>query len=280
MSQEPEPRVADDHDGKPVSNPFDAVGLARLASSTVQRVVGSAVKGTTDVATGVVKDVVQGEDISTIIDHRVAEVRSAVGTALGIGHDEFAEKFHGASADELKAQGNALLALSWNVANQPKDFHPSFAAILKELTPDEARILRFLAAAGPQPSIDWRTKTFMMRGSKRLAGGISWIPEFAGCSWPNLGKQYLANLNRLGLVRFSEEPVDDPRRYALLDGHYESVKVMHEHKKVISVYRSIYLSMFGQQFCDACFDIGDYTAGGWIDSRINDKYLGKGPRFD
>ena len=280
MTQEPEPKKDVLNDGQKPANPFDAVGLARLASSTVTRVVGSAVKGTSDVVTGTAKDFVHGEAITTILDNRVAEVRTAMGTALGFEGDEFGAKFHGSSAADLKTKGNELLALSWNVANQPKDYHPSFAAILKELTPDEARILRFLMVAGPQPSIDWRTKTFMMKGSRRLAGGINWIPEFAGCTHPQMGKQYLANLNRLGLIRFSEEAVDDFRRYSLLDGHRESVEVMHKHKKVIQVYRSIYLSMFGQQFCEACFDPGEYTAGGWVDSRVNDRYLGKGPRFD
>ena len=169
--------------------------------------------------------------------------------------------------------------MSWNPANQPRDHHPAFLSILKELTPDEARILRFMMIAGPQPSIDWRTKTFLMRGSERLAAGVNWIGDYAGCTWPDRIQHYLANLNRLGLIRFSEEPVRDFRRYSLLDGHPRSVAVLRNHKRVISVYRSIYLSLLGQQFCEAVFEHDDYDAGGWSDSASDDVYLGKGPRL-
>ena len=89
-----------------------------------------------------------------------------------------------------------------------------FPPPLCEDPPDEARILRFLAVAGPQPAIDIRTKTPFGVGSERLAGGINLIAEMAGCTWPKRDRHYLANLNRLGLVRFSEEPVTDRRTSA------------------------------------------------------------------
>jgi hypothetical protein len=70
------------------------------------------------------------------------------------------------------------------------------------------------------------------------------------------------NLNRLGLVRFSTEPVDDYRRYALLEVQPRALDAAEKAASSISVYRSVYLSTFGQQFCDVCIDTTGYDAGG------------------
>jgi hypothetical protein len=48
-------------------------------------------------------------------------------------------------------------------------------------------------------------------------GGIIDWQERTGQSYPDRDHEYLANLNRLGLVRFSQEPVADFRRYSLIE---------------------------------------------------------------
>ena len=121
-------------------------------------------------------------------------------------------------------------------------------------------MLRFLAVAGIQPSIDIRTKTMFQVGSERLVSGVNLIADMAGCRWPEADQRYLANLNRLGLVRFSSEPVADYRRYALLEVQPRALEVTENVPKTISVYRSIYLSEFGQQFCEVCIDTDGYNA--------------------
>src|SRR5207245_1428100 len=62
----------------------------------------------------------------------------------------------GATAEELRARGAQLLSDSADVWFED-DTHPAYARILEELSPDEARILRFLAIEGPQPAVDVRT---------------------------------------------------------------------------------------------------------------------------
>jgi hypothetical protein len=155
--------------------------------------------------------------------------------------------------------------------------HPAFAEILTELTPDEARILRFLAVAGPQPSIDIRTKTLFQIGSERIAYGINMIAQMAGCRWPEFSQNYLANLNRLGLVQFSREPVEDYRRYSLLEVQPDAIEAMeHAGRSTLSIYRSIHLSAFGHQFCDVCIDTDGYDAGGWAVNERGDRIIGFG----
>jgi hypothetical protein len=253
-----------------VSSPTEIVGfsgLARYGASTLWRAIGNAVKGTIDGGKGIVKEVQSGEPIIDIVDERVEAVRNAAWHALGLrdNADELLQDPpRHSSYRELRVAGDRLLERSCDASAQPRNEHPAFVAILQELAPDEARILRFLALAGPQPAIDVRTKTPFGVGSERLAGGINMIADMAGCTYPDRNQQYLANLNRLGMVRFSEEQVEDPRRYSLIEAQPVTAAAMAKAKKAVTVYRSIYLSLFGKQFCEVCFTMDGYDAGGWI----------------
>ncbi|MHA7665715.1 Abi-alpha family protein [Mycolicibacterium sp. HS_4_1] len=218
---------------------------------------------------------------------RAAETALSPAAALGVAVRPAPKKSHRKGSDkkadlshsdaDLRHWGDELIAQSQQPTDKPIHRHPAFEQILKELAPDEVRILRFLAVAGTQPSIDIRTKTMFQIGSERLAGGVNMIAEMAGCRWPEADQRYLANLNRLGLVRFSSEPVADYRRYALLEVQPRALEVTESIPKTISVYRSIYLSEFGQQFCEVCIDTDGYNAGSWATDERGDKIVGKGP---
>ncbi|WP_185981721.1 Abi-alpha family protein [Skermania sp. ID1734] len=260
------------------SGTTDPMALAKLAGSSLLRAMGAFTKGSIDTAKEIAEEVSAGEPLSEIFDTRVEQVRHAAVSVLGLedstnGYEARAKR---GTVDNLKNYGNGLIKKSWNPSSQPRGAHPSFAAILHELTPDEARILRFLAVSGPQPAIDIRTKTPFGVGSERLAGGINMIADMAGCAWPDRDQHYLANLNRLGLVRFSEEPVEDFRRYSLVEAQPKADAAKDKAKKAIAVYRSIYLSLFGKQFCETVFDLEGYNAGGWAHYDPGDHIIGKG----
>jgi Abortive infection alpha len=185
-----------------------------------------------------------------------------------------------ASRDEsaaLRKRGAALVRVSCKPEYEFRDVHPSFSNILDGLLPDEARVLRFLAVAGTQPAIDVRTKKLFGIGSVKLVGGVNMITEMSGCKWPDRAYQYLANLNRQGLIDFSKEPVDDYRRYALLEVQPRVTAATEHAPKSISVYRSISLTSFGRQFVSACIDTDGYDGGGWATDGREDKIVGKGP---
>lgn len=176
--------------------------------------------------------------------------------------------------EDLREVAHQLIKRSWAPDAVFARRHPAFAEILTELTPDEARVLRFLAVAGPQPSIDIRTKTLFGIGSERIAYGINMIAQMAGCRWPEFSENYLANLNRLGLVQFSKEPVEDYRRYSLLEVQPDAVDAIeHAGRSTISVYRSIRLTAFGNQFCDVCIETDGYDAGGWAVNERGDRIV-------
>jgi hypothetical protein len=177
--------------------------------------------------------------------------------------------------DALRKRGNKLIRISYKPELQRRDVHPSFSHILDELLPDEARILRFLGVAGTQPMIDVRTKTLFQIGSVLLVGGVSLVASMAGCHWPDRDQHYFANLNRLGMIDLSPEPVDDYRRYALLEVQPVALHAIESVPKAITIYRSIRLTAFGCQFIEVCINTEGYNAGGWDTDGRQDKIRGK-----
>lgn len=267
----------------PLPTATDVVGVVKVVGAIVRRIVVSITTGSVDTVADLAKEVKAGEPITHIVDQQVALAQSVLLRALGVTNGQAGYLPNGSSKrigsdQDLRAVGNALLKESWRTEIKPRTAHPTFALMLTSLTADEARILRFLAVAGPQPAIDIRTKTPFGIGSERLAGGITLIAEMAGCSWPERDRHYLANLNRLGLVRLSAEPVTDRRRYAFVEAQPKATEPISRVKKARTVYRSIYLSVFGQQLCEVCFDLEGYDAGGWASDDRGDRILGKGPR--
>lgn len=158
-----------------------------------------------------------------------------------------------ASRRALRAAGDRLLALSRDPRHQPRDEHVAFARILAELAPDEARILRFLLVAGPQPSLAVEPRSASSDGAEHLADGIDLIASMAGCVHPDRGQQYLANLERLGMLRAASDALPDPRRYALLEAQPEAIAARARSRRARTVHRSVRLTPFGREFCQVCF---------------------------
>ena len=256
-----------------------AAGLAKTAGSEFWKALSSLGVGPLDAASNVAKQVTVTNSASAIVDGGVRVVKRLA--QPGLNSDMPVDARVGASrrdeADILRKRGTKLVGISHKPELQLHNVHPSFSRILDELTPDEARIVRFLAVAGPQPVIDIRTKTLFQIGSELLGSRISMIAEMAGCRWWDRDRHYFANLSRLGLLRFSTEPVDDFRRYALIEVQPAAVLAMAKAKRSISIYRSLRLSEFGHQFVDVCFDTTGYHAGGWDTDERGDKIIGKGP---
>ncbi len=153
-----------------------------------------------------------------------------------------------ASSEALRRRGAELLRQSADV-DFHEDTHPAYARILEDLAPDEGRILRLLATEGPQPSVDVRSGWLPFTLSSELvAPGLTMIGAEAGCRNPDRVPAYLNNLERLGLVWFSREPVSDPLRYQVLEAQPDVTEAMRE-GRTSTVRRSIHLTPFGEDFC-------------------------------
>jgi hypothetical protein len=153
----------------------------------------------------------------------------------------------------LRAQGAELLRQSADVAfDEPA--HPAYAQILLELAPDEARILRLLAAQGPQPAVDVRS-TQLVRSGEVVAESLNMIGAEAGARYLERVEAYLTNLTRLGLVKFSTQPLDDEITYQVLEAQPHVLEAVRDASRARTVHRSIRLTEFGRAFCDVCLPL-------------------------
>jgi hypothetical protein len=154
----------------------------------------------------------------------------------------------------LREQGAELLRDSADVSYE-EGAHPAYARILSELAPDEGRMLRLLALEGPQPAVDVRAANLIGVGSQLIAPGLNMIGAQAGLRHVDRVPAYLNNLNRLGLVWFSHEPIDDPMRYQVLEAQPEAIDAIKSAGRAKTVHRSVRLTPFGQDFCDVCLPL-------------------------
>ncbi len=165
-------------------------------------------------------------------------------------------------AESLRARGAELLRRSAEI--DPSDgAHPAYARILTELAPDEARILRLLVRGGAQPTIDVRAANLIGVGSQLVAQGVNMMGTEAGCQHPERVPAYLNNLERLGLIWFSPDPLDDPGRYQVLEAQPQATDAIKSAGRARTSQRSVRLTAFGEDFCDMCLPV-DEQAGAHV----------------
>lgn len=231
----------------------EAAGLLRIAANTGLSTVRWMVNTSVQTGSRVVRGIAAGETPVKIVTDLGTEWRSAVESALGTPPPPPPAE-HNASTDELRARGAELLRRSSDV-HFVEDTHPAYERILGELTPDEARIVRFLFKEGPQPTVDVRTNRPLGIGSELIEAGLSMIGRQAGVRNLNRTNAYLNNLFRLGLVWFSREEVD-PSRYQVVEVQPEVQEAMTRAGRAPkTVRRSVHLTPFGEDFCRTCLPL-------------------------
>jgi hypothetical protein len=239
-----------------------APGVAKVAVASSVRLAGWTANASLAGAGYVVRRAVAGETATSIMSEAANDLRGVAWRALGLigppgGSASSDRSARGASSEDLRRRGTELMRRS-NDVHVVEDTHPAFGRILSEITPDEARVLRFLYLDGPQPSIDIRTNRPFGIGSELIADGLNMIAEHAGCRNVDRIHPYLTNLSRLGLVEFSKEQVSNPQRYQVVEAQPKVTLAMKRAGRMPrAVHRSIFLSEFGKEFCRSCLPIGD-----------------------
>jgi hypothetical protein len=168
--------------------------------------------------------------------------------------DERAQRNGAVSERQLRQRGAELLRDSADVTVDDSA-HPAYARILEELAPDEARILRLLASEGPQPVVDVHATNLVGVASDRVAAALNMLGAEAGCRHRDRAPAYLNNLERLGLIEFSDKPLDDPIRYQVLEAQPEVLGTIKDTTRAKSVHRTARLTPFGKDFCDVCLPL-------------------------
>jgi hypothetical protein len=243
-----------------------APGLARIAGEAWWRTAEWTLDTSLRTSSRVLRAALSGQAPGDLFSTSGADVRAYVRRLLAIAEPEHAND-DGASvgardaptgddtsAVALRERGADLLRRSADV-DREEDAHPAYARILSELAPDEGRILRLLAIEGPQPAVDVRTARPLNIGSQLVAPGLNMIGAEAGCRYVERVHAYLNNLNRLGLIWFSRESLEDPLRYQVLEAQPEVGAAMREAGRGRTVRRTIHLTPFGTDFCEMCLPI-------------------------
>lgn len=107
--------------------------------------------------------------------------------------------------DEIKTMLLNLLCASMNM-DTAELVHPAFVEILKQMTPDEAKILNQLPDVFlHEPIIDIAVEKPQKEGVFTFFNSIGVIGEEANCEFPDRVPLYLTNLTRLGLIEIPED---------------------------------------------------------------------------
>jgi Abortive infection alpha len=247
-----------------------APDIARVVAVSALHLMSWSVGATLAGANYIARRAVEGQPATTILQEAATDLRSVALRTLGLDPGTLptvalgppgapARERHGAappaSVHDLQRRGSELLRRS-NDVHVVEDTHPAFARILSEITPDEARILRFVYLDGPQPSIDIRTFRPLGIGSVLVAAGMSMVAEHAGLRNLDRIDPYLTNLSRLGLIEFSKEQVTNPTRYQVIEAQPKVVAALKTAGRAPKmIQRSIRLTSFGEEFVRTCLPI-------------------------
>jgi abortive infection alpha-like protein len=241
-----------------------APGLVRIGAAVWWRTASWTAGTSIRVGSRVLRAAVSGESAAQLLQDTGDEIRGYVRSLLGLmenldgsSPDGSAERAaqDQATTSSLRRQGEDLLRRSADVRYR-EDAHPAYERILGSLAPDEGRILRLLVREGPQPAVDVRaTKGLNIVNSQLVAPGLSMIGAEAGCRYLDRVPAYFNNLERLGLIWFSRESLEDPLRYQVLEAQPDVIEALSEGLRSRTVRRSIQLTPFGEDFCRVCLPL-------------------------
>jgi len=153
-----------------------------------------------------------------------------------------------------------LLANSMDT-NTAKGAHPGFVDVIKSMTPDEAKLMRYFVEnmTGPLIDIQIVTKKPLFRPTEfqTLFYNYSLIGYKAQCANPELSGSYITNLVRLGLLEINRQQRMSGK------SHYEEIlastlvvqakKLMKERRRELSFTQYLVgVSEFGKLFIKTC----------------------------
>lgn len=154
--------------------------------------------------------------------------------------------------ESLAERGEELLQASAEIGRD-ESVHPSYPMVLEQLASDEARMLRLIAREGPQGVVDVYARRYIPFSLYPVAQDMTMLGADAGCRYKQRTPVYVQNLQRLGLVRITDQPIPNPKDYQVLEAqpHVEAARDSVRRPRI--AYKRIELTAFGIEFCEMCF---------------------------
>ena len=137
--------------------------------------------------------------------------------------------------------------------------HPAFVELIKQLSPDEARLMRLFAVDRSFPVITVRAENNdSAKGGTDVLARVSLLGIEAQCEHPELTPAYLDNLSRLGLIDIPQfMSYTDATLYKTLEEHPQVVAIRAQvdsvpgQKSVVS-RQGAWVTQLGKHFISAC----------------------------
>ncbi len=156
---------------------------------------------------------------------------------------------------ELREMYANLLVASMNTDTKYQ-VHPSFVDIIKQLTPDEAKLLSYLSKEPIQPLLSVRHILSAQGEYVELVRHFTNISEKM-CENPDGIYAYLDNLERLGLITILEGiAIKSDDLYRPLEEHaliQKYIQMPVKEKETVKIVRQKFMvTMFGSNFVETC----------------------------
>lgn len=187
--------------------------------------------------------------------------------------------------DESLREMYANLLASSMQKDKKKSVRPSFVDVVKNLSPDEAKILRRAYALNMIPTISagWKYRE-VGKGEVMQIEWFSTIAEEAGAEYPSDVISYLDNLVRLGLLeRVQDKFFTQEARYENLEKHIRIQAIKEETLSMIKIGHPvefkikkgiIRMTEFGCRFCEVC--LPQKSGSSIVDRLMNGRIVGFG----
>lgn len=160
--------------------------------------------------------------------------------------------------EDLRELYANLLAASMD-ARTASLAHPGFVEIIKQITPDEARLLKYFSSEERLPLITVRGTFEDGTGYSEFLTNFSLFGTEANCEHVHLTPAYLNNLSRLGIVDIEEKFYVDSSAYEALENHPSVVEFkkqiddLNEPKRKPEIEKKVVtITQLGAQFLKAC----------------------------
>lgn len=140
--------------------------------------------------------------------------------------------------------------------------HPAFVDIIKQLTPDEAKLIGLFVNSTPFPLIscrkEYKIPTPEKTGGMEVIVNFSLLGDIAQCEFPHLTPSYIDNICRLGLAeipamyQYTGAGVYDPLENALL---IQAIKLQIEQDPEFNFSierKGLRVTELGKQFARIC----------------------------
>ena len=164
--------------------------------------------------------------------------------------------------DDISDMFSSLIASSMN-SSMPGSAHPAFVEIIKQLTSDEAKIMRFLFEVQSKvhvsvhkPIVDVVIRNKISSNRKIYLRNQSFIPEESGCKNIESGSNHIGNLCRLALLEIPHgiRGTDDSL-YDRINSWFSEIAqniTLSENEELEFEKKLIRMTPFGIKFAEAC----------------------------